>query len=109
MNMRMNKYNAKKTVVDNITFASKKEANRYLGLKMLQRTGHIYDLELQPKYEIVINGVKVCTYIGDFRYREKGKEIVEDVKGMRKGAAYAMFRLKAKLVKACHDVTIVEV
>lgn len=45
----MSKYKAKKTKVDGITFDSKKEAERYRQLKMLENAGHISDLELQKK------------------------------------------------------------
>lgn len=107
--MRRNKYNAKKTYVDGIKFDSGDEAARYCELKLLLKAGMISDLELQPRFDIIINGVKVCFYKADFRYIEKGKSITEDVKGSRKGQAYQMFRLKAKLVKACHGVDIVEV
>jgi len=37
--MTYNKYGAKKTVVDNITFDSKKEAARYQELKLLEKAG----------------------------------------------------------------------
>jgi dsDNA-binding SOS-regulon protein len=47
---RKNKYNAKKTVVDGITFHSKKEADRYCELRLLQKAGQISHLELQPVF-----------------------------------------------------------
>ena len=48
--MARNKYGARKTVIDGITFDSKREAIRYQELKLLERAGEIKDLELQPKY-----------------------------------------------------------
>lgn len=84
------KYRNLKTTVDNITFHSKKEAKRYLELKMLLKSKQIYDLELQPKFEICPthkwNGKtqRKKQYIADFSYTDKqGNKIVEDVKGMR--------------------------
>ncbi len=47
------KYRNEKAVIDGYTFDSKKEANRYFELKMLQRAGEITALELQPKFEII--------------------------------------------------------
>ncbi len=104
----MNKYNARKTVVDNITFDSKKEANRYAELKMCmlaRGNDKVVDLELQPKYPCVVNGKKVCTYIADFKITyADGSVVVEDVKGMRT----AIYRLKKKLVEALYGIEIVE-
>lgn len=102
---RQPKYRAKKTEVNGIIFASKKEASRYTDLWLMQRAGDIRDLELQPKYEIKVNGFKVCTYIADFRYKNrKGELITEDVKGLRT----PVYRLKAKLMKAVFGITILE-
>lgn len=93
-----NKYNAQRTTVDGITFASKKEAGRIGELKLLERAGHIRNLELQPKFPLVVNGVKVCTYIADAAYFEKNARVVEDVKsGPTKTPAY---RIKRKLLLA---------
>jgi len=48
---------------------------------------------------------KICNYIADFVYTdENGNEVVEDVKGR----ATAIYRMKKKLMVACHDVEIVE-
>lgn len=98
------KYKNIKTIIDNIPFDSKKEAARYLQLKMLFDTGVITELELQPAFKLVINGQKICTYKADFRYCENGKSIVEDVKGMKT----PIYNLKKKLMFACHGIKILE-
>lgn len=80
---RQNKYNAKKTVVDGITFDSKKEAARYAELKLLEKSGCITNLKLQEKFEIVPKRFQNKTaryYIADFVYTEGYKDIIEDVK-----------------------------
>lgn len=101
----MSKYKAVPAVVDNIVFHSGREANRYSELKMLLRSRIIRDLELQPKFPIVINGHKVCTYIADFRYiDEQGRIVIEDVKGF----ATPLYNLKRKLVEAVYGVRILE-
>jgi hypothetical protein len=76
---RRHKYGAKPTVHDGIRFASKREASRYLELKLLQQAGRISNLRRQVRYRLVIE----TTYVADFVYDEKGEEIVEDVKGHR--------------------------
>ncbi len=105
----MNKYHAQPTIIDNIRFASKKEALRYQELLLLQRAGAISHLELQVKFPIVLDGKRICTYIADFVYTDAaGLRHVEDVKSdiTRKNALY---RLKCKLVEACHHIAIEEV
>jgi hypothetical protein len=102
----MNKYRNIKTTVDGITFHSKKEANHYLVLKYLLNKGEISDLKLQERYRIALNGVKICDYVSDFTYLDKyGLKHVVDVKGVRT----AIYKLKAKLMKAVHGIDIVEV
>ncbi len=102
------KYRNTKTVIDGVTFDSKKESARYSDLKLMQKAGEISDLTLQPKFDIVINGVKVCSYVADFSYVENGVKIVEDVKSevTRKLPAY---RLKNKLMRAVHGIAIREI
>jgi hypothetical protein len=102
--MRRGKYNAKPTVVDGIRFASKAEAVRDAELKLLERAGQIADLKRQPKFDLVVNGQKVCRYIGDWEYVELGEHgrrrfrVVED----RKGALTPAFKIKWALAKALH-------
>lgn len=97
----MSKYKARKVEVDNIWFDSAKEAARYGQLKLLVRAGYIRELEIHVPLPLIVNGQKVCTYICDFRYFDKDdRRWIEDVKGMRSGAAYQMFRVKAKLFEA---------
>lgn len=91
-----NKFKAIQTVVDGITFASRREATRYCELKLLQRAGQIRNLELQPKFPLIVNGKKVCTYIADFAFFEKNARVIEDSKGMRTAA----YQIKRKLLLA---------
>lgn len=89
-----------------ITFASQKEATRYQELLWMQRSGLISGLELQPRYDLVVNGCKLGFYRGDFRYVvvATGQSVTEDVKGVRT----AVYMLKKKLVKALYGVEISE-
>jgi len=116
--MRRNKYRAKRTEVDGITFDSAKEAKRYAELKLMERAGQISRLELQPVYKLVIDGRPVVMrserypngrqvkYVGDFAYFQDGKRIVEDVKGVRT----PLYNLKKACVEAMYPgVRIVEV
>jgi Protein of unknown function (DUF1064) len=106
---RRSKFGAIRTRVDGITFASKAEARRYVELKALSAAGQVVYLDLQPQYPLLVNGVKVGTYIADFRYDARmGKRwvrVVEDVKGM----ITPVYRLKKKMVEAQYGITITEV
>ena len=89
----MNKYGAKKTVFQGITFDSQKEARRYAELRLLERGGVITDLRLQVKFDLIPaqkdeNGKvieRAVTYVADFTYTDKrtGEFVVEDTKGMK--------------------------
>lgn len=105
---KMTKYGAVTTVVDNITFASKKEANRYFELKVLHRVGEISDLVCHPRFPLVVKGTKVCTYVADFSYRKRnGELVVEDVKS--KPTITPNYRIKKKLLQALEGITVQEV
>jgi hypothetical protein len=93
-----------KTVVDGMTFDSKREAQRWHELILEQRAGHISALRRQVPFAITINRMHVCDYIADFVYVRNGAEVVEDSKGFRT----EMYRLKKKLVRAVYGVEIVE-
>lgn len=103
----MSKYRNKRTIVDGIKFASKAEANRYGVLKILEKGGKIVHLKLQPRYPFLINGVKVCSYVGDFEYFDKDLQrwVLEDVKGHRTRD----YVIKKNLMKACFGRDITEV
>lgn len=85
--MRGNKYGAKKTVKDGITFDSMMEAERYRMLTLLERGGAISELTLQPVFQLVEPFTKMgkkkrgIKYTADFMYKQDGQTIVEDVKG----------------------------
>ena len=103
--IRRAKYGNKKTIIDGIKFDSKREAQRYGALQLMLKAGLISNLRLQVPYQINVNGMKVCKYVADFVYEDKGVEIVEDVKGMRT----PIYNLKKKLMKAVFGVVVSEV
>ena len=104
---RPNKYFAKKTLFMGFKFDSKWEAERWGQLKSLEKAGVVTQLERQVRYDLIVNDVKICDYIADFRYlleEENGlsKLIVEDAKGV----LTSEFKLKKKLMKAVHNIDI---
>ena len=106
----MRKYRNIKTEIDGILFDSKKEAKRYTELLIFQKAGAITDLELQPKFEIIINTKKIATYIADFKYFDVGRFewIIEDVKSS--ATKTPVYRLKKKILENQeHPVIITEI
>ena len=93
-----------KTTVDNILFHSGAEARRYTQLSIMQRSGVIADLILQPVFNIEINEISICKVILDFKYRvvATGRIVWEDVKGKQT----AVSSLKKKLVEAVHGIEV---
>jgi len=121
---RAHKYHAIPTTVDNIRFDSKKEAQHYQGLKLLQLAGAIRELELQPVFKLYAichgcNGGGLCEvchsegrlfvakYVADFRYinQATGEQVTEDAKGFKT----PVYRIKKRWTEAQYGITITEV
>jgi hypothetical protein len=122
--MRKSKYHNKKITVDGITFDSKKEANRWCELLLLERAGQIKNLERQKVFELIPTQREILPekdkygnnklgkvierpvkYKADFTYIENGKLIVEDTKGYRT-SEYVM---KRKMMLYLHGIRIREI
>ncbi|MDJ0922100.1 MAG: DUF1064 domain-containing protein [Henriciella sp.] len=101
---KKSKYGNVKVKIDGISFDSKAEGERYGLLKLLDRGGVIEALELQPKYDCIVNGVHVASYRPDFRYRhvETGDTVIEDVKGKEPDA----MRIRRILTEALFDIEV---
>lgn len=114
----MNKYRNKKITYNGETYDSVKEYRRHDELKLLQKAGRINGLERQKKFPLlpsqkdpktgktILRGI---SYVADFVYQADGRTVVEDVKGYRGGAAYALFTVKKKLMLYFHGILIKEI
>ena len=109
-----NKYHARRVFCGGRWFDSKKEADRYFALLMMQRAGEITDLSVQVPFELIpvqrdeATGKvieRAVKYVADFVYYEKGKRIVEDTKGVRT----ADYIIKRKLMLHKYGIKIREV
>lgn len=123
----MRKYGNKKITVDGVTFDSRKEYLRWCELHLLQKAGHITDLQRQVKYVLIPaqyeeyerysektgkrlkKGLrcveKECAYIADFVYQQDGQSVVEDTKGYKTEA----YIIKRKLMLYVHGIKIQEI
>jgi hypothetical protein len=90
--------------VDGIRFDSKKEAARWGELLLMRSAGLIADLERQVRFDLDVNGVRVCRYVADFTYVEGDCVVVEDCKGFRTPE----YKLKRRLLLAIHGIEIRE-
>ena len=122
------KYGNRKAVIDGITFDSKKEAQRYTELKLLEKAGKITGLQLQREFELIPEQrektdhiytkgpnkgkfkpgkllERKCSYIADFVYWDGFGMVVEDTKGMRTKD----YIIKRKLMLRIYGIRIKEV
>ena len=106
------KYHSRNQTIDGYVFASKREAQRYSELKMLEKAGEISNLELQKRFELIpsqrIGGKVVerpCYYVCDFAYCEGGKQVIEDAKGMKT----EVYKIKKKLMLYKYGIRVREV
>jgi hypothetical protein len=110
--LKKSKYGNTKVTYNGMIFDSKGERDRYFYLQEAERQGKIQSLKHQVSYDLVVNGEKICRYIADFEYYKNrvvvtshsvGLEcIVEDFKGFKTPE----YKLKEKLMKAIHGITI---
>ena len=110
------KYRNRKTVLDGITFDSKREAARYQELKVLAARGVIEDFRHQAPF-VLAPGVRfsdekrakpALRYVADFSYRLDGRLVVEDVKS-KVTAGAAAYRIKRHLMLSVHGIEVKEV
>lgn len=113
---KRNKYGVnpkEKRTYNGKVYASTKEMNYRKRLDLMCRAKDPKDrpviIEEQVRYNIIVNGIKICAYVLDFRVTYADRIEAIDVKGFTGGAAYQMFKVKKALMKAVHGVEIKEV
>ncbi len=106
---KRNKFGNKKTDYKGEKYDSKAEAKYAAELDMLRNARfeaqRVVLWERQVRYPFVVNGVKIAVYVLDFKvtYADGHIEHV-DVKGMRTD----VYKMKKKLMLACHGIEIIE-
>jgi hypothetical protein len=105
---KKNKFNAKKQIYKGLKFDSKKELKRFVELDHLLRAREISNLEIHPRFDLMVNGVKIGRYTADFRYNKGNEVVVEDVKSKATKTRDYMLRKK---ILATYDppITITEI
>jgi hypothetical protein len=100
--MIRHKFGAKKTEINDIVFASKKEAKRYRELLLLQSVGEILFFLRQVPFHLPGKTKYLCDFLV---FWADGNVTIEDVKGFKT----AMYILKKKQVEDVYPVTITEI
>ena len=112
----MSKYRNQKTTLDGVTFDSRKEAERWAELKLLERAGEISFLQRQVNFTLIPKQTRdgkvierPVTYKADFTYRdnESGLDVVEDVKSQ--ATKTREYIIKRKLMLWEYGIEIKEV
>lgn len=110
----MRKYRNKKVTLGNMTFDSKKEANRWVELAIMQKNGEITDLDTQVVFELIPAQRDPVTkkvleravyYVADFVYYRGNERVVEDTKGFKTPE----YIIKRKLMLWVHGIRIQEI
>lgn len=107
------KYRNKKTKVGDVTFDSKREAERWGQLCLLQRAGRISGLRCQVSFvlapSVKFAGARAAKpairFVADFEYIENGARVVEDVKSAPT-AKLPAFQMKRHLMKHLHGIDV---
>lgn len=108
------KYRNKKVTLGDMTFDSKKEANRWVELAIMQKNGEITDLDTQVVFELIPAQRDPVTkkvleravhYVADFVYYRGNERVVEDTKGFKTPE----YIIKRKLMLWVHGIRIQEI
>ena len=104
MTFTKNKYNAIKQTYKGEVFGSKIELNRFVELEHLLTERKIFNLETHPRFDLMVNGVKIGRYTADFRYNKGNEVVVEDVKSKATKTRDYMLRKK---ILATYDPPVI--
>lgn len=102
------KYRSERTVVNGITYDSKKEARHVETLALLARKGLIKDFVRQPRFKfdgLCYDSGRVIEYRADAAYSVDGILHVVDVKGVRTPA----YKIKKALMLKWFGIKVEEV
>jgi hypothetical protein len=107
----MTKYHNRKTEIDGYVFDSIKESSRYLDLRVRLEAGEIQNMKIHPRFELRVGPYLIGKYTADFSYDDLtldvngvARPVVEDVKSQ--ATITEAYRLREKLMLACHGITV---
>lgn len=127
---RVNKYGAKRTVLDGVTYDSAKEAKYMAGLMWREKIGQVTNIVYHKVYRLCVGDKLICSYEADFVFDEfvpvTGNPLgdapgleglhagtplnitsrVVDCKGYKKGVAWSLFQAKKNLMLACLGIVV---
>jgi len=89
--------------VEGISFRNNYQANRYVELRSLERSGRISDLRHNAPYQLLVNKQLIDTYRATFSYKQDGQLVLVEM-----NPPTDVYRLKKRLVKALLGIDILE-
>ena len=101
---KRSKYGNHRVEYDGHMFDSLLERDYYVHLKLRERLGEVYEVEMQRPYIMRHNGILLTTYKADFSFwddRAKRNRVI-DCKGVLTG----VFKLKAKMMFSFHGIDV---
>lgn len=106
----MNKFHARRCEEDGYTFDSLAEREEYRLLKLRVLAGEITDLEVHPRYDLIVCERHIGRMTLDFAYTlvATNEPVCVDVKGGRATRTEA-YRLRKKIFEACYGLKVTEV
>lgn len=93
---------------ERILYDSKREAEIGNDLRIRELGHEISELKHQVPFSFELNGILICRYFADFTYIENGKLVVCDIKS-KITAKIPMYVLKKKMMRAFHNIEILEI
>lgn len=104
---KKSKYGAIQKPYNGVTYHSTKEANYAMTLDLLIKAKEVEKWERQLRFKLGVNSIFITTYVLDFKvWHTDGTVRFIDVKGMKKGQAFATFQIKQRLMKAILDIEV---
>jgi hypothetical protein len=95
---------ARGVTVDGIRFDDRRQANLFVELKALQRSGTITDLKVHSRLPLVVKGIRVDTYTALFTYKRDGQVVLVDTSRWQTDVR----KLQQRLVEAIYGITVTE-
>lgn len=87
-----------------VYFPSRSEHLRAVALIQMQLHGEISQIKFHPRYDLIVEGRKICAYEADVSYVDRaGKQIIEDTKASGTDFIEPVAELKISLFNALFE------
>lgn len=91
--------------VDGHLFGNEHEYKRYLGITALVKSGRLKNLEVKPKFPLIVNDSLIDHYIPSFQFFDPIKNQDRFIQVMS-GAVNPMLEIRIRLFEALYNHTV---